>query len=162
MLVMITSIKKNYLNLIKQNSENFIEKKVDTVFTGVPSQLLTNRPDIRQAEYELAAAKLDIKAARANFYPSLELNAGVGLEAFKTKFLTSTPESLLYSVVGDVVAPLINRAAIKAEYKNASARQVFFPSLSIRDMRSQFAHPIAGDGFAKFATIGFILPLEFR
>ncbi len=109
---------------VDRNSENFIEKKVDTVFTGVPSQLLTNRPDIRQAEYELAAAKLDIKAARANFYPSLELNAGVGLEAFKTKFLTSTPESLLYSVVGDVVAPLINRAAIKAEYKNASARQV--------------------------------------
>lgn len=109
---------------VARDSDNFIGRDLNAVYAGVPSQLLKNRPDIRQAEYELAAAKLDIKAARANFYPSLEINAGVGLEAFKTKFLTSTPESLLYSVVGDIVAPLINRAAIKAEYKNANAKQI--------------------------------------
>ncbi|MEX0316199.1 MAG: TolC family protein, partial [Allomuricauda sp.] len=64
------------------------------------------------------------KVARANFYPSFGLKAGVGLEAFKPKFLTSTPESLLYSLAGDVVGPLINRNAIKAEYNSANARQL--------------------------------------
>lgn len=109
---------------IPRDSKGFIERTVGEVNAGIPSQLLQNRPDIRQTEYELAAAKLDVKVAKANFYPSLGIKAGVGLEAFKPKFLTSTPQSLLYNVVGDVVAPLINRNAIKAAYGNANARQI--------------------------------------
>ncbi|RTE54314.1 TolC family protein [Arenibacter aquaticus] len=109
---------------ILRDSEGFVEKTMDSINAGIPSQLLQNRPDIRQAEYELAAAKLNVKVAKANFYPSLGIKAGVGLEAFKPRFLTSTPESVLYNVVGDVVAPLINRSAIKAQYNNANARQI--------------------------------------
>lgn len=109
---------------IRRNSDNFIESAVDTIYAGLPSQLLRNRPDIRQAEYELAAAKLNIKAARANFYPSFGIKAGVGLQAFNAKYLTSMPASLLYSAVGDVVGPLVNRNAIKAEYNTANAKQV--------------------------------------
>lgn len=109
---------------ILRNANNFIERKVDNIYTGLPSQLLQNRPDIRKAEFELSAAKLDVKVAQANFYPSLGIKAGIGLQAFKPKFLTSTPESVLYSVVGDIVGPLINRNALKAEYINASDRQL--------------------------------------
>ncbi|MFI1772244.1 TolC family protein [Thalassobellus citreus] len=113
-----------YPQHVKRDSENFINKKIDTIYAGIPSQLLQNRPDIKQAEYELAASKLDTKVARANFYPSIGIKAGIGLQAFKTKYLTSTPESLIYSLVGDVVGPLINRNAIKAEYKNANDKQL--------------------------------------
>tara|TARA_R110002049_G_scaffold326_3_gene1758 strand:+ start:479 stop:1921 length:1443 start_codon:yes stop_codon:yes gene_type:complete len=109
---------------IERDSENFIDLPIDAISAGIPAQLLANRPDIRQAEYELEASKLNVKIAKANFYPSLGINAGIGLQAFKTKFLTSTPESLAYSLVGDVVSPLINRNAIKAEYKNANSRQL--------------------------------------
>jgi NodT family efflux transporter outer membrane factor (OMF) lipoprotein len=109
---------------IARNSENFLGRKLDAVLVGMPSQLLGNRPDIRKAEYELAAAKLDVKVARANFYPSIGLRAGVGLEAFKAKYLASAPESLLYNLAGDVVGPLINRNAIKAEYNSANSRQL--------------------------------------
>ncbi|MCB0382884.1 MAG: TolC family protein [Psychroserpens sp.] len=109
---------------VERNSEHFIEMKIDTIYTGVPAQLLANRPDIRQAEFELEASKLNVKTAKANFYPSVGIKAGVGLQAFKPKFLTSTPESLIYSLVGDVVSPLINRNAIKAEYSNANSRQL--------------------------------------
>lgn len=114
----------HYPKKIPRDSENFISKKIDTIFTGIPSQLLANRPDIRQAEYELEASKLNVAIAKANFYPSIGIKAGVGLEAFQPKFLTHTPESLLYSLVGDVVGPLINRNAIKATYKNANAKQL--------------------------------------
>ena len=113
-----------YPQTITRSSSNFITKTVDSISAGIPSQLLANRTDIRQAEYELSASKLNVSVAKANFYPSVGLKAGVGLEAFKPKFLTSTPESLLYNLVGDVVAPLINRNAIKAEYKNATDRQL--------------------------------------
>ncbi|WP_053990819.1 TolC family protein [Mangrovimonas sp. TPBH4] len=109
---------------INRESEGFIDTEMDTIFVGVPSQLLANRPDIRQAEYELAAAKLDVKVAKANFYPSFTIRAGVGLEAFSLKYLFNTPTSLLYTLAGDMVAPLINRNAIKAEYFNANDRQV--------------------------------------
>ena len=109
---------------INRDSDIFIDQKIDTMYVGIPSQLLTNRPDIRQAEYELQAAKLDTQVAKANFYPSFTLRAGVGLESFKTKYITATPESLLYGLAGDLVAPLINRNAIKAAYYNANDRQL--------------------------------------
>lgn len=91
---------------------------------GLPSQLLANRPDIRQAEQELAAAKLDVKVARARFYPSIGISASVGYRAFNPAYLIKTPESLLYSLAGDLMAPLINKNAIKATYYNANAKQI--------------------------------------
>lgn len=95
-----------------------------SVQTGIPSQLLNNRPDIKQAELELEAAKLDVKVARAEFYPSLAISAALGLQAFKPSYLANLPESLLFSVAGDLAAPLINKSAIKAEFNTANARQL--------------------------------------
>ena len=62
--------------------------------------------------------------ARENFLPTFNINAGVGFEAFAVKYLFNTPQSLAAAVAGELVAPLINRYAIRAEYKNASARQI--------------------------------------
>jgi NodT family efflux transporter outer membrane factor (OMF) lipoprotein len=108
---------------IPRNTIAFRDIALDSVFTGIPSQLLANRPDIRKAELELSAAKLDVKAARANFYPSLRIVGGVGLQAFNLSYLTN-PESMLFHLGGDLVAPLINRNAIKAQYNSATARQL--------------------------------------
>jgi outer membrane protein TolC len=94
------------------------------VSTGIPSQLLANRPDIRKAELELQAAKLDVRVARAEFLPSFGITAAVGFQAFKPSFLTNFPESLIFSLAGDLMTPLINKNAIKAEFGMASARQV--------------------------------------
>ncbi len=113
-----------YPQPIPRNAQTFTSLMPDTIRAGIPSQLLSNRPDIRQAELELAAAKLDVKAAKANFYPSLRITAGVGLQAFNPSYLLKTPESMLYSLAGDLVAPLVNRNAIKAVYYSANARQI--------------------------------------
>jgi multidrug efflux system outer membrane protein len=95
-----------------------------TVNAGIPSQLLANRPDIKQAELELAAAKLDVRVARAEFYPSFSITAAVGFQAFKPTYLLRFPESLLYSLTTDLAGPLINRNAIKAEFSKAGAEQL--------------------------------------
>ncbi len=92
--------------------------------TGVPSDLLRNRPDIKQAELELMAAKADVKAARAAFYPSLNITGGFGSQSFKTNLLFTTPQSFVFSLVGGLSAPLVNRSAIKAHFRSASANQV--------------------------------------
>lgn len=109
---------------VNRDSDNFVDKNIGSLNVGIPSQLLSNRPDIRRAEFELKAAKLDTKVARANFYPSFTLRAGVGFEAFNLKYLIQAPTSLLYNLAGDVVAPLINRNAIKAAYYNANDKQL--------------------------------------
>lgn len=109
---------------VERNSQTFNDLKIDSVYVGIPSQLLANRPDIKQSELDLAAAKLDIKVAKANFYPMLNITAGLGYEAFNAKYLFSTPKSILYTVAGSLVAPVVNRNAIKAEYSSANARQV--------------------------------------
>lgn len=109
---------------VARNSSTFQTLLPDTIHGGIPSQLLANRPDIRQAERQLAAAKLDVKAARANFYPSLRISAGLGYQAFNPQFLLKSPESMLYSAAGELMAPLINRNAIKAFYYSASSMQL--------------------------------------
>ena len=109
---------------VTRSAASFIDLVPNTIHAGIPAQLLENRPDVKQAEMELAAAKLDIKVAKARFYPSLGIAAGIGLRAFDAKYLLTTPESLLYSLAGDLVAPLINRNAIKATYNTANAKQI--------------------------------------
>ncbi|WP_091254993.1 TolC family protein [Flavobacterium omnivorum] len=113
-----------YPQEIKRDSVVFDALLPAIVQSGVPAQLLANRPDIKQAELELEAAKLDVKTARAEFYPSLAITAAVGINAFKPNYLFRMPESMLYSLAGDLVAPLINRNALKAEYSSANARQI--------------------------------------
>lgn len=109
---------------IQRASIGFMELKPKLMQAGIPSQLLGNRPDIRKAELELKAASLNIDVAKANFYPSFAIKAGVGFQAFNPKYLLSTPESLALSLAGDVMAPLVNRNAIIAQYKNANAAQI--------------------------------------
>jgi NodT family efflux transporter outer membrane factor (OMF) lipoprotein len=107
-----------------RNSTAFTSIVPNAIHGGIPSQLLSNRPDIRQAEQELTASKLNVKATKAQFYPSLMLTAGIGYASFNPKYLIKTPTSLLYSLAGDLMAPLINRSAIKADYYTATSKQI--------------------------------------
>lgn len=92
--------------------------------TGIPSDLLRNRPDIRAAELELMATKTDVQAARAAFYPSLLLTGSLGFQAFSPKFLLSTPQSIAYSLIGNLAGPIINRKGIEAQFSGAQAAQI--------------------------------------
>jgi NodT family efflux transporter outer membrane factor (OMF) lipoprotein len=108
---------------VERSTAEFLDLSLPTVCVGVPSELLLNRPDIRQAERELEAAGLEVKVARAEFFPSLDITAGIGYRAFNPKFLFN-PEALVGNVAGDLVAPLVNRRAIQAAYMTANARQL--------------------------------------
>jgi len=108
---------------ITRNATDFNNLAPEPIFAGIPSQLLANRPDIRKAEMELAATKLDVEVAKANFYPSFSLKSGLGFQAYNPLYLIK-PQSILYNLGGDLVAPLINKNAIKATYFNANANQI--------------------------------------
>ncbi len=91
---------------------------------GLPAQLLRNRPDIRAAELELMAARFDLKAARAGFLPNLNITAGYGYQAFDPTLLFESPSSIAYHLVGGLFTPLLNRNALKARFREASAQQL--------------------------------------
>ncbi|GAB3698141.1 TolC family protein [Spirosoma flavus] len=109
---------------VQRDSQNFGTLIPAKVQAGVPTQLLENRPDVRQAELRLQASKIDVTVARANFYPSLRLTAELGVMAYNPIYLANLPESLFASLLGDLTGPLVNKNAITATYKSASAKQI--------------------------------------
>jgi multidrug efflux system outer membrane protein len=109
---------------IKREKLNFSSQITKQIKSGVPSQLLKNRPDIKQAEFELLATKFDLSAAKAAFYPSFNIAASIGFQSFNTAFLFTSPQSLAYSLLGGLTTPLLNRSAIKAQFNNAKANQL--------------------------------------
>jgi outer membrane protein, multidrug efflux system len=122
-----TENKINYLvgrfpQKVDRNKDNLNNRILTNYSIGTPEQLLNNRPDIKKAERELVAAKFDVKAAKAAFYPSLGISASVGMQAFNPA-VWFNPKSLLYNLIGDLFAPLINRNGIRAAYNTSKAKQ---------------------------------------
>lgn len=118
---------------IERRTGKFVDMPVRTPNVGLPAQLFENRPDIRQAERELAATGLDVKAARARFYPTLALSgpigpAGpwspVGWQAFNPRYLFVTPDAFIANIAGDLITPWVNKRAIRADYQTANAKQL--------------------------------------
>lgn len=113
-----------YPQPVERSAEEFFDVTIHALNVGVPSQLLLNRPDIRQAERELQAAGLDVLVARAEFFPRVSINAGLGLSAFNPGYLFTTPEALMANAAGNIVAPLVNKRAIQAAFMSANALQL--------------------------------------
>lgn len=113
-----------YPTRIERDKSTFLSVSLQKILIGVPSELLNNRPDICQAEHELAAAKWDVNAARKEFLPSLSISASLGLDAFNPIYLTKNSKSLAFSLLGGIIGPLINRKAIQANFRTADAQQV--------------------------------------
>ena len=87
---------------------------------GLPATALLRRPDVRQAELELQASSAEIDAARAAFLPSLTLTPYVGLNAFRTSLLLD-PGSVVFGAVAGLAGPVLNRAQVRADYRQAVA-----------------------------------------
>lgn len=113
-----------YPQPITRNPEGFELRTLNQLQAGVPSELLRNRPDVRQAELELAAAGLDVKAAGARFYPAANISAVLGLESFTLGSPIISQANMIYGATANLAGPLINRSAIKAAFRSAEASQV--------------------------------------
>ena len=90
--------------------------------TGVPAELLDNRPDVMQAEYNVIGAFELTNSARAYFYPSVTLTANAGFEALDFKDLFD-PVSFAGNFVGGLVQPIFNKRVNKTRLEIAKAQQ---------------------------------------
>lgn len=94
----------------------------DTISIGVPLQLLSNRPDVRQAEMELAQAFYATNVARAAFYPNITLSGTLGWTNNGGGVITN-PGQWLLNVIGSLTQPLFNRGVNIANLNIAKSRQ---------------------------------------
>ncbi|MBF4989400.1 efflux transporter outer membrane subunit [Methylophilus sp. 14] len=97
--------------------------KLADVTPGLPSSLLTRRADIRAAEHQLKAANANIGAARAAFYPRLQLTTNVGLVNSDFSKLFSDTGSNYWAFSPQLVIPIFNYGRNKANLNLAETRQ---------------------------------------
>ncbi|MGS2764585.1 efflux transporter outer membrane subunit [Sinomicrobium sp. M5D2P9] len=92
--------------------------------TGVPMELLQNRPDVAASEYELIASNAQVGIAQALKYPSLTIDASMGLDSYQPNKLFSTPAESLFAVInGAIFQPIFQQRKLKTNYKKALARR---------------------------------------
>ena len=92
------------------------------VTPGLPSELLTQRPDIRRQEAQLASATANVGNARAQFFPSIQLT---GQGGYQSSALTSLfqPHAAFFSMVGSLTQPIFDGGRILGNFEFTKARQ---------------------------------------
>jgi len=109
---------------IERKSLLEMDKLDSLVAIGLPSELLENRPDIRAAKQEVLATAFELQASKAAFLPQINLNAGIGYQAFDPSYLFISPASIFYQALGNITAPLVNFKALKTQFYTAKATQL--------------------------------------
>ena len=91
----------------------FQENLASVIGTGVPADLLSERPDVKAAELGLQAANGKVGVAKAMMYPSLRITASTGLNAFEAANWFNFPGSVFGVVGGSLAQPVLNRRRLK-------------------------------------------------
>lgn len=120
---------ENALNILLGQAPGPIERGVlgeqqtpDNLAIGLPSQLLQNRPDVRQAEFNFRVAFENTNLAKTYFYPSLTLTASGGFSNLELKNFFDN--SIFYSIIGGLTQPLFNQGLNKARLTTAQSQQL--------------------------------------
>jgi NodT family efflux transporter outer membrane factor (OMF) lipoprotein len=95
---------------------------IPRVTPGIPSDLLTQRPDIRRQENQLASATANVGSARAQFFPSIQLTAQGGYQSAALAALF-TPQSAFFNMAAGLTQPIFDAGRIQANFDLMQARQ---------------------------------------
>jgi NodT family efflux transporter outer membrane factor (OMF) lipoprotein len=106
---------------IEVASGTLTELKSPEVVEGLPSELLSRRPDIAEAEQQLIAANANITAARAALFPSIQLTASGGYESSMLSSLVS-PANRVYALSAGLTQPIFHGGALRGQLAYNEAR----------------------------------------
>lgn len=120
---------ENTMNLLMGEPSKAIERSTldnqklpENFALGYPANLLANRPDVMQAEFDLMNAFELTNSAKAQFYPTLKLTGSGGLQSVDIDHLFSV-NSLFGSLIGGLAQPILNRRQIKTNYEVSLANK---------------------------------------
>ena len=105
---------------LQLGAQGFEQIRWPAINAGLPSELLSRRPDIANAEAKLAAAQADVRVARAALLPKLNLTATLGSGADRFPEILRNPFGTL---AAGLTAPIFNNGRLKAERDKATAIQ---------------------------------------
>ncbi|MPT47058.1 MAG: efflux transporter outer membrane subunit [Sphingobium sp.] len=112
---------------------------------GLPSDLIVNRPDIRQAEHELVASNADVGAARAAFFPRISLTALFGFTSLALDSLFDK-DNRTWSFSPQISQPIFRGGSLRAEYRLAEVRKSIAVAQYEKTIQSAFRE--VADGLA--------------
>jgi len=92
-------------------------KTQDQLGTGIPSAMVSLRPDVKSAELELVRANAKVGIAKASMYPALTITATGGLNSFKSSNWFNIPGSLFGMVAGGIAQPVFQRKQLRTQYQ---------------------------------------------
>ncbi len=92
------------------------------VTPGLPSQILTQRPDIRRQEADLASATANVGNARAQFFPTIQLTAQGGYQSAALSALF-TPQATFYNAAASLTQPIFDGLRIEGNFELQKAKQ---------------------------------------
>ncbi|MFB9267385.1 efflux transporter outer membrane subunit [Bradyrhizobium erythrophlei] len=95
---------------------------IPRVTPGLPSELLTQRPDIRRQEAQLASATANVGSARAQFFPSIQLTGQGGYQSSALVSLFQ-PHAAFFSLVGSATQPIFDGGKILGNFEFTKAKQ---------------------------------------
>ncbi len=90
---------------------------------GIPSSIISRRPDVKSAELALTTANANVGITKADLYPALRITAQGGLNSFESSNWFNIPASLFGTVAGGLTQPLLNNKKLKTQYNIAVAER---------------------------------------
>jgi len=90
---------------------------------GIPSSIVSRRPDVKSAELALKTANANVGITKADLYPALKITAQGGLNSFESSSWFNVPASLFGTVAGGLTQPLLNNKRLKTQYHIAVAER---------------------------------------
>jgi len=125
------SIQENALSILAGELPDKIQRNVllseiniaDSLSAGVPSEMVSRRPDVKSYELALNIANAQVGIARANMYPSLSITADGGLNSFRASNWFNIPASLFGAVAGGITQPLLQKKQLTTAYEVAKVNR---------------------------------------
>ncbi len=108
------------INIVKQLTD---VRFPENLATGVPADLLSYRPDVKQAELAVTGSQAYQQYSKAKMYPSLIISAEAGVNAFKASNWFNIPASLFGAITGSITQPIFQRKELKTQYELARVEQ---------------------------------------
>lgn len=125
------AIQENALSVLTGSFPNSKERTIrlgsvevkNNTLTGIPSSLVSRRPDVKSAELALKVANANVGITKADLYPALRITAQGGVNSFETSNWFNIPASLFGTVAGGLTQPLLNSKKVRIQYNIAKVER---------------------------------------
>ncbi|HWW42075.1 efflux transporter outer membrane subunit [Pedobacter sp.] len=124
-------VQENALRILTGQLPSAVERQAsldqmvvpESLSAGIPSDMVSRRPDVKTSELALAIANAKVGVTKASMYPSLSITASGGLNSFKASNWFNVPASLFGLVTGGITQPIFQRKELKTQFEVAKVER---------------------------------------